>query len=464
MTRLRFQSLQVRLAVRLAVLYVVATAIAAAVLIYQAYDSAGSLNDRELSLRAEDLARAVSRDGAGRAQLTLPAKLASAYAASMDDIFAVRDAGGRLVAASPAAFGEQVVKWPRAKDEPSYFHLTNLGAHSDYYGLSVELASAAGPVSVSVARAAAANVLVSSLLREFVSDVLWVSPLLMAVTLAIAVLVVRTGLKPVREISRMAAAIGPDTTSLRLTAENLPAEIKPLVEAVNRALDRLERGFIVQRQFTANAAHELRTPLAIVTGALDTMQGNGELAKLRADVARMNRLVEQLLRVARLDAVALEFEILDLNEVARGVVGMMAPWAIAQGRTAAFAGTDTPVRVQANGHAVADAIRNLVENGVLHAPEGGEVTVTVGAGARVSVEDRGPGVSPQDRAHIFERFWRGKAPMAEGAGLGLAIVKETMNAHGGEVVVADNPGGGAVFTLIFPAPQHGRSGQPRGEK
>src|SRR5262249_46377006 len=102
------------------------------------------------------------------------------------------------------------------------------------------------------------------------------------------------------------------------------------------------------------------------------------------------------------------------------------------------------------------AIRNLVENGVLHAPEGGEVTVTVGAGARVSVEDRGPGVSPQDRAHIFERFWRGKAPMAEGAGLGLAIVKEAMNAHGGEGGGGDNRGGGGVFTLIFPAPQHGR--------
>src|SRR5262249_40362514 len=137
MMRLRFQSLQVRLAVRLAGLYVVATAIAASVLIYQAYDTATSLSERELNQRAEGLARTVSRDGTGRTQLILPARLASAYAASTDDIFAIRDAGGRLLGASPAEFGEQVSRWPLAKDDPIYFHLTNLGT-SDYWGLSVE--------------------------------------------------------------------------------------------------------------------------------------------------------------------------------------------------------------------------------------------------------------------------------------------------------------------------------------
>jgi signal transduction histidine kinase len=454
----RFQSLQVRLAVRLAILYVTATAIAAGVLIYQAYDTASSLHDRELSLRAEDLARAVSRDDAGQTRLALPATLAAAYAASTADIFAVRAADGHLIGASPREFGEQVAKWPRAKDDPSYFHLTNLGT-SDYYGLSVELASAAGPVSVSVARAAGADALVSSLLREFVSDVAWVSPLLMAATLAIAVLVIRSGLKPVRDISQMATRIGPDTTSVRLTGEDLPAEIKPLVDAVNHALDRLENGFIVQRQFTANAAHELRTPLAIITGALDCMQGNGELAKLKADVARMNRLVEQLLRVARLDSVTPELGTVDLNEVASSVVAMMAPWAIAQGRAVAFIGADEPVKVRANNHAVADAIRNLAENAVLHSPPGQEAVVTVHHDARVTVADHGPGVPLAEREKIFHRFWRGADPKAQGAGLGLAIVHETMKAHGGSVEVADNPGGGAVFSLVFPSDGDDRSAQ-----
>jgi two-component system, OmpR family, sensor histidine kinase TctE len=463
MTRLRLQSLQVRLAVRLAILYVVATAVAAGVLIYQAYDTASSLSERELNMRAEDLARAVSRDGAGQAQLTLPVRLASAYATSTDDIFAVRDGGGRLLGASPAEFGEQVSRWPLAKDDPSYFHLTNLGT-SDYWGLSVELSSTAGPVSVSVARTAGANAIVTSLLREFVFDIAWVSPLLMVATLGLGVFVVRSGLKPVRDISRRAAEIGPDATSVRLTGENLPSEIKPLVDAVNHALDRLEGGFQVQRQFTANAAHELRTPLAIITGALDSMQGNGELTKLRTDVARMNRLVEQLLRVARLDGVALEFEMVDLNEVARSAVEMTAPWAIAQKRMVAFVAADGPVHLRANGHAVADAIRNLIENGVLHSPSGGEVTVTVNRDARITVADQGCGVPLKDRERVFDRFWRGKEPKAEGAGLGLAIVKETIKAHGGDVTVSDNAGGGAVFTLLFASTERARTVQQTTEQ
>jgi len=451
MKRFRFKSLQVRLAARLAALYVIATVIATGALIYEAYDTASSLNDRELSGRAEDLARAVSRDGAGQTRFALPARLASAYADSTDDIFAIRDADGHLLTASPVEFGTQVSKWPLAKGDPSYFHLTDLGT-KEYYGLSVEVGSAAGPLSISVARAAGANALVSSVLREFVFDVVWASPLLMLATLGIGVLVVRSGLRPVREISRVAAGIGPDTTSVRLTSDDLPAEIKPLVDAINHALDRLERGFVVQRQFTANAAHELRTPLAIVTAALEAMQGDSELTKLRADVGRMNRLVDQLLRVARLDSVALDFDAVDLNEIASSVVATMAPWAIGQKRSVAFVGAETPVWTKANSIAVADAIRNLIENAVLHSPPGGEVVVTVQAGARVSVADQGCGVPPEDRERIFDRFWRGKGMKTAGAGLGLAIVREIMRAHGGEVVVSNNTGGGALFTLAFASP------------
>jgi two-component system, OmpR family, sensor histidine kinase TctE len=447
-----FRSLQLRLAVRLAVLYLLATAIAVAVLIYQAYDTAGTLNDRDLHLRAADLALHVAVDAKDGARLDLPANLAAAYQSATSDIFAVRSQDGRVVGASSRSFGELVAGWPVPTDDATYFRLKHFGATSqDYYGLSVALPSPAGLVAISVARVAEANLLIHALLGEFIRDVAWVIPLFVAVTLITGIYVIRNGLKPVRDVSEMAATIGPSATSVRLPEESLPSELLPLVAAVNRALDRLAHGFAVQREFTANAAHELRTPLTIVTAALETMPGNGELTNLRSDVARMNRIVEQLLRVARLDAIGLDVSgKVDLNAVAESVVSAMAPLALAQDRSIAFSASDEPVAVKGNVHAIGDAIRNLVENAMGHSPRGTEVTVSVLLGGSVRVVDQGPGIAKEDQDKIFQRFWRGKGVAPGGAGLGLAIVKEVMDAHSGLITVDMGSNGGAVFTLYFP--------------
>ena len=458
MTAPRLRSLQLRLVVRLAALFIVGSAALVGVLVWRAYDTAGTLAERELSLRAADLAQYVAPGPDGTARLALPAVLREAYAAAPDsDIFAIRGRNGRVIAAMPEAFGAVAERWPAPTDDPSYFHLPGLaGKTQDYYGLGIGLDSAAGPLSIWVARAAGATALVHSLLEEFVLDIAWVIPLFMLLALGVAILAIRSTLRPIREVSEIAASIGPSTTSVRLPQANLPSEIVPLVSAVNRALGRLEQGFAVQRQFTANAAHELRTPLAIITGALENLEPNPEVGKLKIDVARMNRLVEQLLSVARLDAIALDVSgKVDLNDVAHQAVANLAPWALAQGRTIAFVGADRPVIVGGNAYAIDDAIRNLIENAVVHAPPHTEVTVSVSADGSIDVRDRGPGVPQEDRERIFERFWRGRAASSHGAGLGLAIVAEIMKAHGGNVEVNAGPHGGAVFTLVFlPALAH----------
>ncbi len=153
MKTVRLRSLQAKLALRLAALYVAATAIAVAVLIYQAYETADTLNDRELSLRAAYLARYVAVDSTGAVRLELPAELTARYqAADNTDIFAVRRAADAVVAASPPNFGEVAAKWPVGTDDPSYFRLKDFGGEGrEYYGLTVVQSSAAGPFSVSVA-------------------------------------------------------------------------------------------------------------------------------------------------------------------------------------------------------------------------------------------------------------------------------------------------------------------------
>jgi signal transduction histidine kinase len=447
-------SLQLRLVVPLVALFVAGAAAMVGFIVWRAYDTADSLADRELSLRAADLANAIGRQPDGTARLELPQNLRDAYGSRPDaDIFAVRSADGRLIATSPTAFGALVERWPAATEDAGYFHLPELaGMGKDYYGLGLRLDSAAGPVSVWVGRGSGSTAIVHSMLEEFVFDIAWVIPLFMLLALGIAILAVRRGLRPVRALSEIAGSIGPSTTAVRLPQASLPSEIEPLVAAVNRALDRLEQGFAVQRQFTANAAHELRTPLAIITGALEGLPPSSDLDKLKLDVARMNRLVEQLLSVARLDAIALDVSAtVDLNEIARQAVANLAPWAVAQGRTLAFVAADRPALVKGNAYAIDDAIRNLVENAVAHAPAGSEIVVSTHEEGSVAVSDCGPGVRPQDRERIFERFWRGKAAPAHGAGLGLAIVAEIMKAHGGSAHVTAGAQGGAVFTLAFPA-------------
>ena len=164
----------------------------------------------------------------------------------------------------------------------------------------------------------------------------------------------------------------------------------------------------------------------------------------------MNRLVEQLLRVARFDAIALDVsDTVDLAAVARDVVAYLAPLAVASSRSIAAQGAEEPVTVRGNRYAIEDAIRNLVENALAYAPSGTEVVVTVELPATIRVTDRGPGVPSADRERIFDRFWRGRDSRGQGSGLGLAIVSEIMKAHRGNVRVGDGPGGGAMFSLVF---------------
>jgi signal transduction histidine kinase len=269
--------------------------------------------------------------------------------------------------------------------------------------------------------------------------------------LIIGALTLRDGLRPLQRLARAAAGITPAVSERRLPLDDLPRELAPLVQSINAALDRLDQGFRAQRDFTADAAHQLRTPLAILAAHLDTLSDRSAAAPLREDVARMSRLVDQLLQVAELEALTLTpQERADLSALAREVAEALAPVALARRRDIAVNGASLPVPVHGNHDSLHQALRNLVENALHHTPEGTTVDIDVQARPPgISVSDRGAGIAAEDRSKLFQRFWRADRSSGRGAGLGLAIVQRIAAAHGTRVEVGEAAGGGAKFTILF---------------
>ena len=259
-------------------------------------------------------------------------------------------------------------------------------------------------------------------------------------------------LGPLERLTREAAQISPHATELRLNGDRLPLELVPLVSSVNAALDRLEEGFRHQREFTADAAHELRTPLAVISAHVDTLADRKVALALKQDIAAMRRLIDQLLAVAELDAIPFQPPVpTDLSALTGELAAQMAPLALEAGRSIAVLGTEQPVRIQAHPDALWRALRNLVENAIQHAPVGSAVEIEVTPAPAIHVRDRGPGMSPTDRARATERFWRANRNRQGGAGLGLNIVDRIARAEGGRLIIADRPEGGADIALSFAA-------------
>ena len=243
---------------------------------------------------------------------------------------------------------------------------------------------------------------------SFFPRVAWITFPILLLLLLIDILIFRRALDPVREASTTAAAIGPQRTDVRLPEQAMPAEIAPLVHAVNQALDRLEAGFRAQRDFTADMAHELRTPLAIVRARVDSLEPGPVRDALRADLVNMTRTVNQVLDIAELES----FIVGDRRQGRppcglrrrRGLHGAACRRAV--GKTIALTGAAGPVWVRGHAEALFRAVRNLVENAIRHTPAGVSIEVEVTEDGIVRVLDDGPGVPEADRESIFRRFWR----------------------------------------------------------
>ena len=426
---------------------IIAAAVGTAVAIYLLLTATlATFEHHTLGEHAAAIAGAIKPSDAGL-RLDLPASLRELYADHHGGYtFAVIDAGGRPLWSSRRDGAALFAADPR-RPAPSFFQ--NPHGSDAFYGASYPDQTAGRAIWVQVRQDLGdPDVFVDDVVAQFLRRIGWLIAPIVLLLLVIDVLIVQRALAPVREASRQAAAIDPVRLDVRLPVQGLPSEIMPLVKAMNRALDRLEVGFRIQREFTADAAHELRTPLAILRLRADALTDKAAAGALRADIDAMSRTVEQLLAIAELETFTLSpDDRADLREVGMDVASIMAPLAIAAGKQLELAVEDAPVWVRGQPEVLVRAVRNLVENGIAHSPVGGSVMVTVTAPGIVSVSDNGPGISERERALVFQRFWRRERQTANSGGLGLSIVQQIARAHGGSIEIKSAAGGGAHFEM-----------------
>ena len=421
---------------RIVFLHIVAVAVVAIflplVLFWLLNSEIDQLHRAAMRAQAETLAERIIIQPDGKVTFNLPDSLRGLYSEAYGRYqYDIRDAGGRLLFSSH-----------KKTDEAESETISGADVTQTIGGTTVRI-----QVAEDLSHR---DVITDDIISNFFRRVGWITIPILLTLLATDIIIFRRAIAPLWKASEEASNIGPARTDIRLPTEQIPREIMPLVTAVNQALDRLEDGFRVQRQFTADAAHQLRTPLAILRTRIETLGDGAARQALHADIEAMSRIVAQLLEIAELDTLVLDpDETADLRAVCAEVVGSIAPFAIAQHKDIALKGTDAPVLIHGNFEMLQRAIFNLAENAIKFTARDTSVDVEVGDDGVVRVRDCGPGIAEAERELIFQRFWRRDRQRSDGAGLGLSIVRGVADDHAATVAVENLPGGGAEFTLRF---------------
>lgn len=281
--------------------------------------------------------------------------------------------------------------------------------------------------------------------------------------------------RPLERIAEGARAVSEASLSARIPEVSPDVELRDVTAILNEMLARLERAFEVERRFLADASHELRSPLANVRGTIEVAlrrarsgdEYRDTLAIALTEVERLSRLVNDLLTLSRADTGQLPFTLApcQLPSIADDAVRAHASRA-AERSVRLLLQAPEPIEVQGDADRLREVVDNLLDNALSHAPPGSAVVVAAcreDGWARLSVQDWGPGLSLDEQARVFDRFYRAdssRARQSGGMGLGLAIARAIVQAHGGRISVQGAPGQGCTFSVHLPLPSAG--GRDRG--
>ncbi|RWY79097.1 HAMP domain-containing histidine kinase [Rhizobium leguminosarum] len=398
-------------------------------------DSGGLYTDEAIT---PVIARAIVRGEDGNLSIRETPELAELREKSPDLWFVAEDDAGRNVTAG--AVPSQYASLLGRLSDLSYAHLRD---RSPPYRLSAVIrreVAPAGHLTILGHGKLTGVSLVVLLASNFI-----VIPIFLAlalVSLLVTPWIVRQALAGVSRIAQEAEQIDANRRGRRLSEEHVPTEIAPLVRAVNDALRRLDEGYEQQRRFIASAAHELRTPIAILQLKVDTAV-EPATRKLSGDVARLSNLAEQMLDIQRLDADRSD-ESVDLVVLARRVAADIAPLLIASERTIEVQ-IEGASSLRGDAGAIERVMTNLVQNTIEH---GGCHVVLRVTETGFEVEDDGPGIPLEERERVFEPFHRLR-PRSTGSGLGLKLVQQIIERHDGRVSILSAHGGGTIVRAEF---------------
>ncbi|MBL8699790.1 MAG: HAMP domain-containing histidine kinase [Alphaproteobacteria bacterium] len=376
--------------------------------------------------------------------LELPRALKALYDAPEGAArFAVATRDGVLRAASPGL--DRPIVDPRSTALGSYFVYEDPATALVGRGVQVRLSEAPDLVLQVGQGPQHPDVFADSVMQELVEHFALALLIGLAVQIAVTTLTIRATLRPLARVADAAAA-----PPRRLPVAQTPIELKPVAATINALIDDLEGNLERERRFTADAAHQLRTPLARLEARISAGETPETARRLREPLDHLRTLVAGLLDAARIEAAGPAPDTpIDLADIARRVGAEFAPGAIERGVTLAL-GAAVPTRIRGDAMWIAQALGNVVANAIRHSPRGAVVDIDVPGDGSVAVRDRGPGIAAEDRTRVFERFWRGRDEPEPGAGIGLSITAAVMDRHGGSVRVEDAIGGGACFRLVFP--------------
>lgn len=416
--------------------------------------------DRALVEIARDVALHL-RGAQGKLELDLPEEARRVLFSGSPGRIAFEVAGpdGRRIAGEAIAPGGPAK--PRSGGEKLYD-----GALGEEPARIVELAvpaDATGRPSA-VVRVAETKEQRTALAREIILSV--VLPQLLLVIFAGVVVWhgVQRGLAPLQRLQRALAERSYVDRS-PVFAEGVPGEVRPLVLSINDLLARLDRALTLQSRFIADAAHQLKTPIAALRAQLDVALREPDPVRLRAAVEsaypgleRLSRLASQLLSLARNEpeaAGSVRMAPLDLDALGLEVATQWVPEALKRGIDLGFESAGAPVTVHGDASRLRELLDNLLDNAVRYTREGGRITVRVRASPvpMVEVNDDGPSIPPAEQERVFERFHRLLGSSRDGSGLGLAIAREIAHLHGADIGLReDTDGVGNTFSVAFPPP------------